>query len=792
MKQICSGRSERTSLSVSAAVAACLVCAPGWAQQAALPGSSELPVNAMVLEEIIVTAQKREEKLNRVPISITALSQAHLEQIGAKDLSGFAREVPGLSVQPATNGGAPSIVIRGISSAAGDATVGVYIDDTPVQAPKSSFSADPNPKLFDIERVEVLRGPQGTLYGASSEGGTVRFITPKPSLTEVSARVRSEFSSTEDGEPSYEVGAAAGGPVVEDKLGLRGSVYYRRDGGYVDQVSRLDGGVLDRDINSADSLALRLAANYAPTDSVEVLPSIFYQRVRSDGLPLTYSTLSPLQVADTVATPGEDWFVLPGVTLNVDFGAARLTSVTSYFERRNEQQFDYSMITMDSLFQTAILPGFENYHSTGSTTTTQENITQEVRLSSAADSGPFGYTVGVFYQHARTGFDQAVAEPDLEVLSQTLFGAPLEAVVGIGLLPGGLSYQQTSETIVEQVAGFGEASYALTEQLKLTAGVRVANIEVRSQFAADGLYNGGPTAPELLGVQRSSETPINPKATLAYQISDDNLVYATASRGFRTGGPNTPVPVGRCAADLAAQGTNAGQLQSFDSDSVWNYELGAKSLLLDNRLSLNGSVFYIDWSDIQQALALPTCGFGYVANLGNATSRGFDLAIQYKVLEELTLGVSVGYTHATLDEDIYAGANPVTGVRPLIAHKGDATLLTPQWNGSVMASYERQLTDGYRGYVRADFQRSSSFHRTMSAGTVSHDPALYRGPAYSFGTIRLGLLHEGLNLSLFVDNVSNEQPVLFASYAQNPGSRMIAQQATLRPRTFGINAAYDF
>jgi len=746
----------------------------------------------MVLEEIVVTAQKRVERLNRVPISISALSQSQLEQLGAKDLSGLAREVPGLSVQPATNGGAPSIIIRGISSAAGDATVGVYIDDTPIQAVKSSFSADPSPKLFDIERVEVLRGPQGTLYGASSEGGTVRFITPKPSLSEISGRISSELSSTEDGDLSYEIGVAGGGPVIDDKLGLRGSVYYRRDGGYVDSVSRGSGGILDRDINSTGSLALRLAANYTPVDNVEILPSIFYQRVRGDALPLTYSTLPSLQVADTVATPGEDWFVLPGLTINADFGGARLTSVTSYFKRHDQQRFDYSMITMDILFQTAILPGFENYQSTGAATTTQENITQELRLSSPADSGPLGYTAGLFYQHARTGFEQTVAEPDLAGLTQTLFGAPPEAIFGIGLLPGGLTYQQRSETTTRQIAAFGEASYDLTAQLKLTAGARVARIDVDSEFAADGIYNGGPTAPELLGVQRSSETPVNPKATLAYQITDDDLVYLTASRGFRTGGPNTPVPVGRCAADLAAQGRSAAQLQSFDSDNVWNYELGAKSLLLDNRLSLNASVFYIDWSDIQQALSLPTCGFGYVANLGKATSQGFDFAIQYRISEGLTLGVNLGYTDATLDEDIYAGTNPATGERALIARKGDATLLSPKWNGSLTLSYERQLTDEYQGYLRAGLQRSSSFYRTMSAGTASYDPDLYRGSAYSFGTIRLGVRRDGLNVSLFVDNVSNEQPVLFASYAQNPSSRMIQQQTTLRPRTFGINALFEF
>lgn len=789
MKSSRSVLSAHRSWGVAAAIAASLGCTPSLAQQSS--PEPESSAAALGLEEIVVTAQKREEKLNRVPISISALSEAHLEQIGAKDLAGFAREIPGLSVQAATNGGAPSIVIRGISSAAGDATVGVYIDDTPVQAVKSSFSADPTPKLFDIERVEVLRGPQGTLYGASSEGGTVRFITPKPSLTNFTARARTEFSSTQDGEPSYEIGAAAGGPVAE-QLGLRASVYYRTDGGYVDRVSRVDGSVIEKDANSSESLAARLAANYAPSDNLEILPSIYYQRIRNDHLPLTYSTSAPLQVADTVATPGEDWFVLPGLTINYDFGAARFTSVSSYFERRDEQQFDYSTITTDLLLGTAILPGFENYQSASNARTTQQNFTQELRLSSPNDAGPFGYTVGVFYQHAQTGFRQQVVEPGLEGLVQTLVGAPLEAVFGIGLLPGGLTYQQTSATTVEQIAAFGEASYELTSQLKLTMGARVAQVDVESEFSADGLYNGGPTAPELLGVQHASETPINPKVTMAYQITDDDLVYATASRGFRAGGPNTPVPVGRCGADLAAQGTSAAQLRSFDSDSVWNYELGAKTSLLDGRLAVNGSVFYIDWSDIQQALALPTCGFGYVANLGNATSKGFDLSIQYQLIDGLTLAVAAGYTDATLDEDIYAGADPITATRALIARKGDATLLTPEWSGNVALNYQREFANGVRGYARADLQRSSAFYRTTSEGTTSYDAALYRGPAYSFGTLRIGMIRDGLNVSVFVNNISNEQPVLFASYAQNPGSRMLQQQTTLRPRTIGISAAYDF
>ena len=355
-----------------------------------------------------------------------------------------------------------------------------------------------------------------------------------------------------------------------------------------------------------------------------------------------------------------------------------------------------------------------------------------------------------------------------------------------------MSYEQSSYAVEEQTAGFGELSYNVTSHLRLTGGVRVAHIKVSSQFDADGLYNGGPTAPDLLGLQTSSETPVNPKGTISYQFDDSNLAYVTASRGFRAGGPNTPVPVGRCGADLAAQGTTAEQLQNFKSDSVWNYEVGAKTLTLDRRLALNASVFYIDWRNIQQALALPLCGFGYVANLGHATSKGFDFQGQYKVVAGLTLGANVGYSHAVLEDHVYAGLNAVTGERALIAREGDATLLSPQWTSNVTLTYEHALVDQYSGYIRADVQHSSAFRRTPSEGTVSYDPALYAGPAYNFLTLRSGLVHGTLDLSFFVDNVTNTRPVLYASYGLDSISREIQQQTTLRPRTFGIDAGYRF
>jgi iron complex outermembrane recepter protein len=769
---------NRVAQSLTVPVAASLVCSAAFAQQAPQPGSAASGDSSNTITEIVVTAQKREEKLNTVPISISALSAETLQDMGAKDIVDFAREIPGLSVQPGTNGGAPEIAIRGISSSAGDATVGIYIDDVPVQAPKSSFSTDPNLKLFDIDRVEVLRGPQGTLYGASSEGGTIRYITPTASVTEYSGQVRSEVGFSERGAPSYEVGAAVGGPLVQDELGFRASVWGRRDGGYIDNVSRTSDDILAKNVNQNDSVAGRFSLNLVPGGGLQIIPAFYYQKLSSDNLPLTWSSLRPFQQQDTSESPGVDKFALPSLTVNYDFAGARLTSVSSYLDRTDTQQFDYSTLTIDLLTKgaTAILPSFPDYQSASFTTTKQQDITQEVRIGSLPSSDPFSYTVGVFFQHERNSFLQTVAEPDLAIIYPPY---------GAALLPGGLSYYENASSTEKQFAGFGEVGYKFTNQLKLTVGARVENVKVESQYYANGLYNNGPTPPAQQAVTSSSQTPVNPKASFSYQINDNDLLYVTASRGFRPGGPNTPVPAATCAADLAAQDTTAAQLASFKSDSVWNYEIGAKTLTLDNRLALNGSVYYIDWRDIQQALSLPHCGFGYVANLGHATSKGFDLDAEYKLLEGLTLGVDGGLTRAVLDGNIYQGGT-------LIGRDGDFLLLTPEWTASVNATYRHEIVEGFAGYTRIDMQHTSGFYRTGSQGTQPYDPDLYRGPAYNFVNFRAGVVHRGLNLSFFIKNALNARPVLYAGYLQDGNSRDFQQQTTLPPRMFGITAAYQF
>ncbi len=297
--------------------------------------------------------------------------------------------------------------------------------------------------------------------------------------------------------------------------------------------------MIDSNVNRSDSVSLRLAANLALPDGLRVLPAVYYQRRHSGALPLTYSTLEPFEQANTVPSLGDDRFVLPSLTVNYDVGGARLTSVTSYFDRRDAEQFDYSLITMDTFFGTAILPGFENYQSTSRTRTTQQNFTQELRVSSTAGSSPFSYTVGAFYQHSLTRFAPAGGR----TRPRDFVGDPVSArrwrrLPALAYCPAACRMSKAPMPWRNRRRGSAELSYNVTSHLRLTGGVRVAHIKVSSQFDADGLYNGGPTAPDLLGLQTSSETPVNPKGTISYQFDDSNLAYVTASRGFRAGGPD--------------------------------------------------------------------------------------------------------------------------------------------------------------------------------------------------------------------------------------------------------------
>jgi len=369
------------------------------------------------LQEITVTATRREESLSKVPISVTALTQDAMDLRGIKDFQDIVRFTPGVNVD---NSGTNNIAIRGIASTGGAGTTGIYIDDTPIQIRGTAFNPDDAlPKAFDIDRVEVLRGPQGTLFGAGSEGGTVRYITTQPSLTTNSFYSREEVSFTQGGSISYEGGIAAGGPLIDNTLGARLTVWYRRDGGYIDRIDPTTLALQEKNSNFDQTVLYRLAFIYAPSDQWTVTPSIYYQdRYRNqveDYWPL-YSNPSSNQfvTADPDQRSDPDRFYLASMKIEGNLGFAKLISNTSYFHRKEQTGYEGTLYNL-GFYQSGVFlnddgssasttyplldnlgvhlpPGALDYRSPNSIDNGQQNITQEIRLQSASTTSPLFWT----------------------------------------------------------------------------------------------------------------------------------------------------------------------------------------------------------------------------------------------------------------------------------------------------------------------------------------------------------------------------------------------------------------
>src|SRR5450631_3984218 len=292
--------------------------------------------SSVAMTEITVTATRREESLSKVPISISAFTQETMDQKGVKDISDLVRYTPGISIDA---GGTNQISIRGISSSGGAGTTGIYIDDTPIQMRAVGFNPDDAlPKTFDLDRVEVLRGPQGTLFGAGSEGGTVRYIMTQPSVTKESSYARTEVSFTKDGDPSYEAGVAHGGPIIDDVLGFRASVWYRYDGGWIDRINPTSREVVDHDANRANTMAARLAFLIQAAEGLRIAPSINFQNSRKHDLSTYWPAYTDVSSGKFInATPERlpdpDRYYLPALKIEADLGKVEFISNTSYYDR---------------------------------------------------------------------------------------------------------------------------------------------------------------------------------------------------------------------------------------------------------------------------------------------------------------------------------------------------------------------------------------------------------------------------------------------------------------------------
>lgn len=880
----------RVAVHVSLLAATTPLWLPGLAHAqvaAAAAGGNELAI-----EEIVVTATRRAEPLSKVPISVSSFSAEQLDARGVKDFDDVIRLTPGLNLTRSASTGSNQVAIRGIASDAGSGTTGIYIDDTPIQVRNLGFGAgNAFPGLFDIDRVEVLRGPQGTLFGAGSEGGTVRFIQTQPSLTDFSTYARAEVATLQHGDPSYEAGAAFGGPISEDRVGFRLSAFYRREGGYIDNVDGTyqilvpDGSAygnsvdftrtrtFGEDVNWNRTVALRAALKFAVTDALTISPSVFHQKRHvNDGAGDSFD-LGPSRGSsrdysrqyyrrgsaadDPIITDmkvpnnawGDDEFTLSAINLNWNLGAVRLVSNTSFFDRDASQWYDYTKGYVEFYAQALFLGpdgAFQgNYPPLGWKAMSrydnaQQNFVQELRLESTDDQARLTWVAGLFYAHNRQTAYQPISVNFLEKSPYVGFdptfaagndGAPYgpgtSAFVnffGVPALANSVTFLGRWKAIEEQLAGFAQADFKFTDRLKFTLGLRYSNNKLDFDAAYEGPENNaqapfgfpcvpgtycetpadevpvgaypvgtGPFAPEFpRSVARSRESAWTPKVGVSFQLNEANMFYATAAKGFRPAGASLRAP-SVCNGDLIDKGYvdadgNPVQPTTYDSDSVWSYEIGSKNRLLGGRLAIDASAYQIKWKGIQANVSLPSCSYNFVDNLADATSKGLDLSLQYRASEQLSLGAALGYNEATLDDD----ALSPNGTKVFSKGSGIPDAGAP-FTVSLFAQYDMNLWNDHPGYVRADYTRSSEHKRVGATdpSSVSYDARLKPIPAYGVLNLRAGVRYGDLDVSVFVDNVTDAAPALnlfaFDYYLYDPQDWT---NETLRPRTYGLTLTW--
>ena len=798
----------------------------------AVPAADE-PAASEGIAEVIVTSQRREESLSKVPISITAITSQDIDNKGIKDITDVARFTPGISVDTT---GTANIAIRGIASSGGSGTTGIYIDDTPIQMRGLAFNPDEAlPKAFDIERVEVLRGPQGTLFGAGSEGGTVRYITTQPSLTKTTVYSRNEVSYTTHGDPSFETGIAAGGPLIDGKLGMRATVWYRRDGGWIDRVDPTatdpQNAVVDRNANHADNVMIRLAGLWAVSDNWTVTPSIFYQNRNqhdvSNYWPL-YSNPSDDRYISGNPTqrPTPDKFYLPALKIQGDFGAFQLISNTSYYHRAETTGYDGTLYNL-GFYQTFgvqegvpfplldgsgihLPPEIAGYRSPATVDNDQQNFTQEIRIQSSDPAAKLLWTGGLFFSSNRQQYLEQIHDPQLENFSQAVFGESYTDAFAFDDPDGNPSYAPFDPRYPndsyflhthardKQYAVFGEATYAVTDALKVTAGVRFS----RTEFSFDA-ETGGPQlfAPNQTSNPGSKENAFTPKVNVSYQIDPANMVYGTYAKGFRPGGGNNPLPQAACAGDFATFGITKSP-DSYGSDSVHSFEVGSKNNL-GGKLRLATSLYYIRWNNIQQTVVPPICQISFITNLGKATAWGGDVQVEWSVTDALTAELTAGYTNAKFDKDSSFGsasADSETTLQPIV-RKGNAIVGQSGQPGapvtvSVGAQYKFALAN-HESFVRFDYEYTGRNHWTsprQDPNTAQFDDANYTLAATSFASLRAGMQFNEWSVEPFIDNLFDTHTVQNYDFTIDPGTgdSRLQRQWTFRPRTYGVTATYRY
>lgn len=694
--------------------------------------------------EIIVTAQKREERLIDAPQSISALSSQDLSKIAARQFIDFANTVPGLQYT-SQGAGTSQVSLRGVTSGADvSSTVGIYVDEVPYGS-SSAFANGPRRALdvglFDIDRVEVLRGPQGTLYGASSMGGVLKYVMARPSLADFEGKAQAGVSTTRHGGTSYDGSAVVNAPVVLDKVAVRASGYYSRDGGYFDNI--VTG---ENDVDRGKVYGGRIDALIAPTEDLSIRLTGFGQNIRRDGGSYANFGLDgnpvdgSLDQAHPLSEPFRSNFRLGSATIDYDFGGATLTSVTSYQTNKTYATTDGSAVYAVYL---QVLAGIPAQAVAINELARTRKFTQEIRLASAAGQ-PIEWLVGGFYTREKSLLRQ-VADT---------YGA------GLVLMPGINAVTAAIDSTYKEYAVFGDVTWHLTDKFDVTGGIRYARNRQNFTQDASGIFVV--SAPG----SSSKEGVVTYLANARYSFSRNATAYARFATGYRPGGPNFRV---------IDPGTGQPSPATFDSDSLNSYELGFKAETADRSFGFDLSGYYIEWKDIQ--LLSPVAGVTNFTNGPGAHIKGAELVMTARPGPGLVATGSFAYNDGYLTEDV-----PLLGAR-----KGERLPNTPHFTAALNVDYS--VTSSA---IRPSLGATLRF-ATDSKASFDASPSLrqYDVPDYVTVDLRAGLSLGAVDAQLYVRNLFDTRAQLNAQtiLSQLGGP---AQVLVLRPRTFGVRLTSQF
>ena len=709
--------------------------------EAIYKGESEKKRNRnAVIEEVKVTANKREQNLQDVAGSLSALTGDDLNRIGAVGAQDYLAQIPGVNYNSIGRGRSP-IIIRGVATGSTtfsdqQSTTAIYIDDLPSLNRWGAWT-NTDPNTFDVERVEVLRGPQGTLFGSGALGGALRIINNKPQASEFQSSVDIGQSFTQGGDNSSSLNAMLNIPLVDDELTLRVVGFTRNDGGYIDNILRNE-----QNVNSGETEGGRLMLAYMPNEDLSLMLTVTHQSDVVDDGSATFRDATdggPYEFDGILNAFSDTSMSIYNIGAEYDFGSVKLFSSTTYSEREVKITRDYAQVT-NAFFDTGLDPD-ETFHRV---TDDVRTFAQEVRLASQ-DGKDLQWTVGAFY-----------LEQDIEDHETWTSVNATESILEGTYLPH-----------ITEKAIFGEATYNVNDQLSVTVGGRWFDNTFEFEVPVfEGLILEGSFPTPLL---EQNSTSFTPKISVSYYVTEDSHFYATASEGFRVGQvnfgatPDNGVPI------------------SFGSDSLWNYELGMKSILQDGRLKLNIAAFYIDWTDIQlgrTTILENDLAVSFTDNAGDAVSKGVEVEAAYIATENLELGTSFTYNQATL-ESVLDGVDLTPG----------STLPgSPEFSMSNYIQYNlNELPNDMAGYVYLSHR-----HVGEVVSDIVNEDHLF-SDTYNTFDLRAGVFYQNYEVALYVDNLTNNDAVTSRYNIEVDLDSWTTYRAfRLRPRTIGLTFRVDF